>query len=108
MILEPYVKGLGYSYDVSQITLDAITKLKSQTCAMIITDLGLPDLSGQILAKTVRRMEEGRKQSAIAIIGLTASLDKFTLTDCKASGMDEVMEKPMDKQSMLNLLKRYL
>ncbi len=75
MVIESYVKGFGYSYDVSQTALDAIAKLKSHTYAMIITDLGLPDLSGQILAKTVRRMEEDRDQSARVIIGLTASVD---------------------------------
>ena len=30
MILESYVKGLGYSYDVSQTALDAIEKLKTR------------------------------------------------------------------------------
>ena len=68
-------------------------------------DINMPEMDGLEASKQIKKFyaEEGGKPPII--IGLSGSLDEFTITTGLRSGMDKVHSKPMRKNQVLELLK---
>lgn len=62
---------------------------------LILLDLMLPALSGEQV------LEEIRKHSQVAVIGLTAKSDKATTIQLLKSGADDYMVKPFNNEELL-------
>ncbi len=82
--------------------------LKTKTFDLIITDIGLPGISGNELSQFIREREKINGTTKIPIIGLTAhALDKAERI-CLESGMDKVLVKPINLTAIQELLINYL
>lgn len=80
---------------------EALDILKQQQIDVMITDIGLPGLSGIELTQKVRASKE---QHQPIIIALTAYAPEETTRACFAAGIDAVLTKPVDfKQLELTL-----
>ena len=106
-VLETMVKQAGWSF-VSAIDAETALELaKSQPFDLIISDLGLPGMSGIDLAKQVRAMEASQTKPPVPIVGLTAHAQDQVRNDCLASGMTEVFNKPMEFENLQQIGARY-
>jgi signal transduction histidine kinase/CheY-like chemotaxis protein len=72
---------------------------------LIITDLGLPGLSGIELTRKIRAFEKEKQMPATPIIGLTAHAEGKIKQDCLKAGMTDVFTKPMTAD-VLNKIKK--
>lgn len=79
------------------ITAEDALKIYRQTpdLQLIITDIGLPGLSGNDLARAIRKEEQADKRPPIAIIGLTAHLSEQTRNEAFSCGMNDLSSKPL-------------
>ena len=75
---------------------------------LIITDLGLPGLSGIELTQKVRAFEASRSIKPIPIIGLTAHAQSKVRDEFLASGMNDVFSKPIDLDTLSTIKSSYL
>ena len=80
---------------------------KNKTFNLIITDLGLPGLSGIELTSKIRAFEKEMQKKPAPIIGLTAHSQEETKQACLKSGMNEVFTKPMTFELLSTLVRNY-
>jgi signal transduction histidine kinase/DNA-binding NarL/FixJ family response regulator/HPt (histidine-containing phosphotransfer) domain-containing protein len=74
---------------------------------LIITDLGLPGLSGIELTRKIRAFEKENLMPAIPIIGLTAHSEEKIKRGCLKAGMNDVFTKPMTTDVLGKIKKVY-
>lgn len=76
---------------------DAIEAFKEKRFHLVLLDFHLPDMDGDQVATALRAIESSRLQiKPTRIAALTASAMPDELRRCIASGMDEVLAKPID------------
>ena len=86
----------------------ALELVKTQPFDLIITDLGLPGLSGDEMTAVIRAYERDHHLKPMAIVGLTGhALGDITQT-CLNAGMNEVYRKPMPPESLKKLIEALL
>ncbi|HAU1151094.1 TPA: response regulator [Legionella pneumophila] len=87
---------------------EAIRLAKTNEFDLIITDIGLPDIEGHVVAKLIREWESSRSKQATPIIGLTAHVKEKSKEICLKSGMDDVFNKPISRQLLQYILNRFI
>ncbi|MGC1182185.1 ATP-binding protein [Legionella sp.] len=85
----------------------ALQLAQTQSFDLIITDLGLPGLSGSDLTSKIRAFEKEKNKPAIPIIGLTAHSEERIKKSCLQSGMNEVYTKPMTLEVLSRIKNTY-
>lgn len=86
----------------------ALALVKNSSFDLVITDIGLPGISGYELTEDIRKWEIENGRKSIPIIGLTAhALDK-TEQICLVAGMNKVLTKPINLETMDLLIKQYM
>lgn len=78
-----------------------------QGADLLLTDIGLPGMSGLSLARAIRHAEPpgGRR---LTIIAVTATADSKTRRACRAAGIDMVLAKPVSREMLRYLLDRHV
>ncbi|MFY7698589.1 MAG: ATP-binding protein [Legionella sp.] len=74
---------------------------------LIITDIGLPGISGHVLTRAIRAWETANQKSPVAIVGLTAHAKLKAESECLASGMSGLFTKPLTPLMMQDILVKY-
>lgn len=107
-IAETLVKQAGCSC-VSVVDGEkALKRVRAGSFDMIITDIGLPGMSGNELTRKIRQDEQKFKKRKIPIIGLTAHLLGDTETESLAAGMNRVLVKPVYLETIQQLVNDFL
>ena len=86
----------------------ALELAHNNTFDLIITDLGLPGISGIELTQKIRAFETSFSQKLTPIIGLTAHAQGKVRDECLASGMNDVFSKPMNLDTLSSIKLNYL
>ncbi|MCX7115084.1 MAG: response regulator [Gammaproteobacteria bacterium] len=97
-LLEQFVTKLGPTFHSVTSAEEALTYLSQQHCDLIITDIGLPGLSGIELTTLIRQRYP--QLNAIKIIGLTAHAPHKIIESCLEAGMNKVLTKPIELKEL--------
>lgn len=108
MILENKIKTAGCLYSKAMSGEEALVLIKTTRYDMIITDLGLPGISGLELSRVIRSYETNTHKKSTPIIGLTAVAKEKTLKDCINAGMNDVLSKPINRNTLHQIFNKYL
>ena len=73
---------------------------------LIFMDIGLPGLQGDIIAKLIRKIEQGSPYH-VPILGLTAHLTDDINQHCQQAGIDEVFNKPLSYKQAKKIIGDY-
>lgn len=98
----------GYMVTVVSTFQEALSFAKDHDFNLIITDLGLPEISGNELAVVYRYWERVNNKRPIPIIGLTAHGQGKFKEACFAAGINEIWLKPLTIQKIKKLEKLLL
>lgn len=82
---------------------EAIEKAEEHHPDLILMDIGLPLLDGLSTASLIRKLKD---LDQIPIVAVTAYRD--ILEQAKKAGCSDVLYKPIDKPSLIGLLKKHL
>jgi len=85
---------------------EAIEFARKSAFDVIFMDCQMPRVDGFTATVAIRKIEDGQKRTPI--IAMTAHAMKGDRERCLASGMDDYISKPIDPNSMLNILRRWL
>src|SRR5258708_9082207 len=85
---------------------EALAALEARRFDLVVMDVQMPVMDGLKATRLIRE-REGVNQR-VPIVALTASGMKEQVDECKASGMDEVMAKPIDRERLTTILDRYV
>lgn len=96
----------GWSFKIVITGSDAVDAVKREKFDAVLMDFHLPKLTGAAATSAIRDWEKSMQRKPVPIIGLTASAMPHEVKECKSSGMDEVITKPYDIDTLLKFLKR--
>ena len=99
-------KGLnsqGYIVDVSETGVSAEEFISENPYDLVILDVGLPDQSGLVTSKNIRR--DGYKGPILMLTALSSTKDKILGLD---SGADDYLSKPFDFEELLARIRALL
>ena len=96
---------LGYAYEMVEDGKLALEAWRSNDYGMLLTDCRMPNMDGFDLSRAVRKEENG---SGIhrAIIAITANALESEIEQCMASGMDDIITKPIDMTQLRHTLNK--
>jgi len=107
-LIEVVVKQAGCHFTSAMDAEHAFSLIQSHPFDLIITDLGLPGISGTELSQQVREWEFLHQKKSLPIVGLTAHASDTSKLECLQAGMNKVLEKPIHLNAMLDLLDQYV
>jgi PAS domain S-box-containing protein len=86
----------------------ALLLIQSNEFDLIITDIGLPGISGYELTRWIRDSESKNKKKEIPIIGLTAQATTHAENELLHVGMNDIYNKPITADLMKTILLQYV
>lgn len=86
--------SLGCEIDIASLAREAIALFKPGRYHLVLMDIGLPDMKGYEVSKTLREMEEG-SSFCVPILGLSAHATQDERRLSTAAGMAEMLSKPL-------------
>lgn len=93
------VKQVGVSNIVTADSGEsALIELSENEYDLVITDLQMPGMSGTDLSKAI--LSKGTSDRLPVVVGLTADTSTNVARDCRASGMSQVLYKPISVVEM--------
>lgn len=96
--------GEGFSVITAEDGLEALDLIKDAQPDLIITDIDMPNLDGIELTKKLRE----QFQSTSLPIVIVSALDSRTTADAIKAGANGALQKPMQLDSLLTLIKQVL
>ncbi len=107
-IVETFIKQTGCSYTTAADGESALELFKTKDFDLVITDVGLPGISGKELTQFIREWEQYLTKKPVPIIGLTAQTLTEVEQQCLQIGMNKVINKPIYFSTMQELVKQFL
>lgn len=95
LMLENLVTQAGYRFSSATDGEIALALAKTHTFDFVITDLGLPKLSGIEFTRALRALGPHYTNQSIPVFGLTAHADVKIKAECLEAGMNKAFTKPM-------------
>lgn len=107
-VLEIIVQTAGFGFLSATTAEEALKLAQYNTFELIITDIGLPGISGNEFTKQFRILEKTRGNKPIPIIGLTGHAQDITWLESMAAGMDNLFSKPISSEIFQQIVNKYL
>ena len=102
----------GYKVKVASNGKKAVEMYKTSRdiFSLILMDIQMPEMDGMKATETIREMEKKdlKLKSGIPIIAMTANAMKGDREQCLAAGMDNYITKPIKKDRLLAIIKKYI
>lgn len=96
---------MGLSVSEASTGLDALQRLREGGVDLVLMDLRMPDMGGCEAVRLVRGIPALR---TLPIIAMTANASSAVAAECRDSGMDDLLIKPVDPSSLSMVLSRHL
>jgi CheY-like chemotaxis protein len=97
------LRKAGCEADLAQNGREAVTLVSEREYSVVLMDCHMPEMDGFEATAAIRSWEDSLRgvrpeadRGRLPIIALTASVMDEDRLRCKASGMDEVLSKPID------------
>ena len=97
---------LNYSIKSAKNGKEAVSMLNDDDFDVLLLDINIPQLDGMECARQIRQMEDSSKAN-IPIIAISGNAKNYTLEDFKDAGMTEYMQKPLNFDELVELVKKY-
>lgn len=97
----------NYFLDIVTKGEDVIPRIESSEFDLILMDIKLPNSYGDEITKQIRQMPE-REHKKIPVIALTARVMKDDLKRYKKAGINDVIQKPFDENTLVSKIEEYL
>ena len=104
-MIKMVVAELEHELDIVGTGNDAINKFKTEKYSLILMDLGLPDIDGHEVTKTIRQLET---QTHTPIIALTAHFGEAYEKEAAEAGMDGFITKPISVDQAKAIFDKYI
>ena len=108
IILNQLFTGAEYNITTAEDGQTAYDLATTQHFDLIITDLGLPNLTGIELTTHLRAFEKLHQKQPVPIIALTAHADEGIKKECLDAGMNAALTKPMTAAQLSEIKSTYL
>ncbi|CAM2792940.1 ATP-binding protein [Legionella worsleiensis] len=107
-VLQAFVRKQGARYSSAEHAAQALNYVKTTSFDLIITDIGLPDVSGIQLTRDIRSWEKELQRSYTPIVGLTGHTLESAQSECLEAGMNAVYQKPISQTMLQEIIKKWV
>ncbi|MEM6573629.1 MAG: EAL domain-containing protein [Pseudomonadota bacterium] len=94
------LETLGCRADVANDGHEAVAAARTTRYDLILMDCHMPGMDGFEAARQIRRHEQQHSDSPVAIVALTADVQKGIEQQCADAGMNGYLSKPFDQQKL--------
>jgi len=101
MMLSMMIEAAGHDVEVEHTAQAALQRIAVSLPDVCLLDVGLPDMSGDALARTLRDMPATRDTVLVAVTGYGQPADR---DHSLAAGIDHHFVKPVDGSALIELL----
>jgi len=113
IVIENFCRSFGINIEKAFHGGEAVTKLKGQKedggkpIRVVFMDINMPVMDGYQASLKIKDMVEKKEIENLVIVGVTAYVSGDVIDKCFKCGMKEVLNKPVSKESLMNILKKY-
>ncbi|MCE3237596.1 MAG: arcB 2 [Gammaproteobacteria bacterium] len=104
MVVEMMLIKLKFSVITAMNGEDALEIAKKEHYHFILTDLGLPKMSGEEFVQHFREWEKSIGRNPVPVIALTGHGDSSVAETCLKIGMNRILIKPLNFEMLKNIL----
>jgi len=97
---------LDYSIDTVKNGLAVLKKIELADYDIILMDINMPKMDGMACAKAIRELDDTTK-SSIPIVAITGNAKNYTEIDFEEVGINEYLEKPINFDELVTVVKKY-
>lgn len=105
-VAKSLLENKGYQVDIAATGQAALNLYQANHYAVILMDMGLPDIQGTDVTRQIRILEQDKGQHT-PIIALTAN-GLSAKPECLAAGMDDFSGKPFEIETLNQLIKVWI
>ena len=98
------LEKIGFCVETATNGTEAIDKAKQKVYSLILMDCEMPEMDGFSAAKAILTDGQNNNTAIVAMTGHDASTIK---TKCHDAGMQAILQKPVTKDKLTNLLHDY-
>lgn len=102
-VIRHHLEGAGHSVTIMEDGASAVAAYGRQAFDLILMDLQMPVMDGFQATRAIRAKDE-----TVPIVALTASADSATREDCYAVGMNDILIKPISRDTFLAVVDKWL
>lgn len=99
---------LGCSFDIADNGLEAVDKWQAGRFDLVLMDIEMPVLDGISATQMIRQAEAGKQGHYTPIVAVTANAMDGDRELYLNNGMDDYLSKPFSRQSLHQMLRRWL
>jgi len=111
LIVETFCKSLGVLTERAFNGKEAVDKILDHQndlgIRLVLTDVNMPIMDGYDTTLTLTELMNDGKIPHMKIVGITAYVSKEKIDKCYECGMDDVLNKPLDKGRLTKVFERY-
>ena len=104
-LLRDVLGAVGYKTSEAENAEDGIKIAQESLPDLVLMDIRLPGMSG---IDALRVLRSDAKTSAIPVIAVTASVMESQKAEAMGAGFDAVENKPVNIQSLLGLIRKFI
>ncbi len=98
-MLEELLEDQGHSVTTSSSTSNGLELFQKSNFDVVITDLGMPEMSGWEVAERIKKMN-----SAVSVVLLTGWALNLEAEKIKENGVDFTLQKPFKEENLYQLI----
>lgn len=108
LIAVEMLKRLGVGFEQAEHGEDALQRLAAGSFDLVLMDCLMPRMDGFTATREWRERERAEGRARVPIVALTANSLAEDKQRCLASGMDDLLPKPIQLPALTSLLAGYL
>jgi PAS domain S-box-containing protein len=106
-LLQEQLRLLGLRSEVATNGIDGLALFERGGINLVITDVQMPGMDGDELARRIRAFE-GERGGRTPIVAFTANTQREAIEACYQAGMNDALIKPASLESLHDCLARWL
>ena len=104
-VAQEVLGGLGLKIDIAENGVEAVAMAQKIDYTAILMDMQMPKMDGLQATRILRAPPISCK---LPIIALTANAIQSDMDACKTAGMDDFLSKPIERDSLVRVLIRWI
>jgi len=107
LVTQARLEKLGYQVEVASNGREAVEAVERNDFGLVLMDIQMPEMDGIAATRIIRAMS-GNGKASVPIIALTANAMKGDEEEYLAAGMNGYLTKPIDRESLISTLQRWM
>jgi len=109
MVAQKMLEKVGLKPSLANNGIEALEQLKSQSFDLVLMDCQMPEMDGFDATREIRQLNiKALNKQPLPIVAMTANVMSGDRERCLEVGMDDYIGKPVRRDELASILKRWL